>query len=444
MKLLYTLFLVGLLHTIGNAQTVDKAKLDQFFDRLAENNKAMGSLVIAKDGNLIYSRSIGYSEINETLKNPLTLNTRYRIASITKMYTAVLIFQLVEEGKLKLTDVLSKFYPQIASADKITIAQILSHSSGIHDALIDPNLRSKPKTSPITKDEIVTLISKASSDFEPGTKHAYSNSGYAVLGLIIEKVTGKPYEEVLRQKISSKLGLKNTYIATQNINVTQNEALTYRYNGSWKQEIETHPSNLFGGGFMISTPTEMITFIDALFNHKLISEDHLSLMKTIKDGEGFGMEAFEFAGKKFYGHTGGADNYGAWLMCMPEEKLTIAYTTNAKVYPVGEMMKGIMNSYYNKSYELPTFESIAISTAILDSYTGIYATSEAPIKFTVMRKDNILYIQPIRESAAPLEATAQNKFRIEGVNGLTIEFDSNKKQLIMKRPNGERIFTKEN
>ncbi|RYG18764.1 MAG: class A beta-lactamase-related serine hydrolase [Chitinophagaceae bacterium] len=443
MKKSYLTLFILLFAIVGYAQTLDKSKLDQFFNQLDQKNKAMGSLVIAKEGKVIYHKTIGYSEINETTKKPLTTASRYRIASITKMYTAVMIFQLVEEKKLKLTDVLSKFYPQIANANKITIAQILSHQSGIRDALIDPKLRSQPKTNPITKDEIVALIAKASADFEPGTKHAYSNSGYALLGLIIEKTTGKSYEELLKQKITSRIGLLDTYIATGNIDLSKNESLTYRYLGSWKQEPETHPSNLFGGGFIVSTPADMARFIHALFAQKLINKEHLALMSTIKDGEGSGMESFEFVGKTFYGHTGGGDNYGAWLMYMPEEKLAIAYTTNAKVYPVGDIMKAVMHIYYNQPLEIPSFEALAVPTTILDRYTGIYATTVAPVKFTITRKGSVLYIQPPGDSVVPLEAITQDKFKIEGTNGVTFEFDAAKNQMTVKRPNGERIFTKQ-
>src|SRR5688572_21642151 len=139
-KILFA-FLTLALFTTGDAQTLDKAKLDQFFDRLAERNKAMGSLTIAKDGDVLYARAIGYGQIDGTEKKPLTAASRFRIGSITKMFTAVMILQLVDEGKLKLTDTLDKFVPQVPNAQKITIAQILAHRSGIHDSLIDRNLR---------------------------------------------------------------------------------------------------------------------------------------------------------------------------------------------------------------------------------------------------------------------------------------------------------------
>jgi len=310
MKNLFATLLTLALFTAGHAQTPDKAKLDQFFDWLAEKNKAMGSLTIAKAGNVLYTRTIGYSQINETEKKPLTAAIRYRVGSITKMFTAAMIFQLFEERKLKLTDTLDKFFPQVSNAQKITIAQILGHRSGVHDSLLDRNLRPSSKTNPITKDELLALIAKGTPDFEPDAKHSYSNSGYILLGLILEKLTGKPYGEALKERITSKIGLNDTYTATGNIDVNKNEALTYRYVADWKQERETHPS-LFSAGAIVSTPNDLTKFIQALFDLKLISQESLASMKTIRDGEGLGMEPFTFAGKTFYGHTGGGDNYGA-------------------------------------------------------------------------------------------------------------------------------------
>jgi len=192
-KISFATLLTLALGAAGYAQTLDKAKLDQFFDRLAEKNKAMGSLTIAKDSNVLYTRAIGYSQINGSEKKPLTAANRFRIGSITKMFTAAMIFQLVEEGKLKLTDALDKFFQQVPNANKITIAHILAHRSGIHDSILDRNLRPSSNTNAVTKDELLTIISKGAPDFEPDAKHRYSNSGYFLLGLIIEKLTGKPY-----------------------------------------------------------------------------------------------------------------------------------------------------------------------------------------------------------------------------------------------------------
>lgn len=443
-----TLFILALF-TSGYTQTLDKAKLDQFFDKLAEKNKAMGSLVIAQNGNILYSRSIGYGQINGTEKKPLTMASRYRIGSITKMFTAVMILQLIEEGKLKLTDTIDQFFPQIPNANKITMGQILAHRSGIPNVRREQNSQGNVNTTPMTKDEHLALIVKATPDFEPDTKSLYSNSGYFLLGLIIEKVTGKSYEEALKQRITAKIGLRDTYTATGNIDVNKNESLTYFIipGGDWKQVPETHPSILFGAGAIVSTPHDLTTFIQALFDGKIVSKASLDQMKTIRDGEGSGMEPFTFAGKTFYGHTGGADNYGAWLSYLPEEKLAIAYTTNAKVYPVKDILSSVVDIYYNKPFQIPAFESITVSPEVLDHYIGVYSISGTPAKFSITRDGATLYaLPPGTQSAVPLEATAQDKFKIDNgtSGGIVFEFDVAKNQMTIKRNGGERVFTKEN
>jgi CubicO group peptidase (beta-lactamase class C family) len=158
-KLFSAFLLTFALSGAVSAQAPDKARLDLFFDRLAEKNKAMGSLTIAKDGKPIYSRAIGFSQINGGERRPATTATRYRVGSVTKMFTAAMVLQLVEEGKMKLTDTLDKFFPQIPNAGKITIEHILTHRSGIHDFIREPDFRAW-SLSPRTKDETLAFIAR--------------------------------------------------------------------------------------------------------------------------------------------------------------------------------------------------------------------------------------------------------------------------------------------
>ena len=446
---LITSLLMLTIFTSGYTQQFDKGKLDEFFNRLDEKKKAMGTLVISRDGNIVYSRSIGYGQISDTAKKPLTSESRYRIGSITKMFTAAIIMQLVEERKLELTATIDRFFPQVPNAKKITIRQLLSHRSGVPNVKREQNEAGNVNTLPMTKDDHLALIVKAVPDFEPDTRAAYSNSGYFLLGLIIEKITGKSYGTVLQEKIAAKIGLKDTYIATGNIDVNKNESLTYFIlpGGEWKQVPETHPSILFSAGAIVSSAGDLAKFITALFDGKIVSKQSLDQIKTMRDDEGFAMVTFPFAGKTFYGHTGGADNYGAWIAYLPEEKLAVAYTTNAKVYPVKDIVSGAIDIFYNKPFEIPTFESIAISTEILDRYVGVYSIPGAPAKFMITREGGTLYAKPPGAgSAVALEATAESTFKIDNgtPTGIVLEFDAAKKQMVIKRNGGERVFTKEN
>lgn len=435
------LLLCALIFTAGHAQTPDKGKLDQFFNRLAEKNKAMGSLTVTKEGIVFYSRTIGYSHINSTEKKQVSEATRYRIGSITKMFTAAMIFQLVEENKLKLSDTLDKFFPQIPNAEKITLAQMLGHRSGIFNVTANPDFPSL-KTQSKTRDEMVALIAKAKPTFEPGEKAQYSNSNYVLLGYIVEKAGGRSYEDALKQRITSKIGLKDTYLGTGYPEASKNEAFSYSFISDWKQESDIHLSIPGGAGAIISTPNDLTKFIQALFDGKIVSKESLEQMKP-RDKYGLGINLYPIGGKTFYGHSGGMDGFRSLLLYLPEEKLSLAYTSNGVNYPLNDLVSGVFDIYWNKPFEIPTFETVAVSPEVLDKYVGVYSSPEVPFKLTITRDNSTLVAQPTGQPASSLEAIAENKFKLVSRGGV-LEFDAAKTQLTFKRGSRDVLFTKEN
>jgi len=437
-----TFFLAGCLAVsllaVSRAQTLDTDTLDTFLDRLAAKQKGMGSLAILKDGQPLYRHAFGYSSVDGENRRPSTTATKYRIASITKTYTAVMIYQLVEEGRLTLGDTLDRFFPQVPNASRITVAQILGHRSGIHDLEADGSWGKQART----KDEIVARIAQGQPDFEPDTQHRYSNAGYILLGYIVERAGGQPYRDALTARITSKLGLHDTYFLDRGTaDAGRNESLSYRYIGGFKEAAELDFSVPGGAGSIVSTPTDMAVFIQALFDLKLVSKERLAQMSTMRDGEGMGMEPFSFAGLTCLGHTGGSGSSGAWLMYCPADRLALAYATNMKIYPVVDIVRGIVDVYRHRPFEIPTFEAVQVSPEILDRYVGVYSAPGAPVKLTITRQGSTLYFQPGTQSAVPLEATAQDAFKIDP--GVFFTFDAANRQMTIKRPNGERVFTKE-
>ncbi|HZK94763.1 MAG TPA: serine hydrolase domain-containing protein, partial [Prolixibacteraceae bacterium] len=162
----FAILLAGLSLGTVHAQSFDKAKMDQLFDVLAKKEKALGSVTLSKNGNVIYSRAIGYSSIKDAGKIPSTILTKYRIGSITKMFTTTMIFQLVEEGKLKLTTTLDAYFPKLPNANKITIGNLLNHHSGLHNFTNEPEYMSY-MTQPKTQDEMLAILAKSNVDFQP-------------------------------------------------------------------------------------------------------------------------------------------------------------------------------------------------------------------------------------------------------------------------------------
>ena len=198
-----------LLSGLAWSQEFDSVKLNQYFDLLEENDKFRGSVAVSKNGELVYTRSVGYCDMASEAK--ATSNSRYRIGSISKTFTTVLVFKAVAAGKLTLDQTLDDFFPQVPNAANITIKQMLGNRSGIHNFTDDP-LYMTYMTQPKTEDEMVEIIVKAGSDFEPDSKFQYSNSNFVLLTYILEKSMGKPYAELVQENIAEPLGLSDTYV----------------------------------------------------------------------------------------------------------------------------------------------------------------------------------------------------------------------------------------
>jgi len=264
-----------------------------------------------------------------------------------------------------------------------------------------------------------------------------------LLGYIVEKADRKPYPQALKERITSKAGLADTYLGEGNTSAARGEALAYMYFGDrWIEASEPHFSVVAGAGGIVSTAADLAKFIQALFDRKLVSADSLKLMTTMRDGEGMGLVTFSFAGKTLYGNTGGSASTGAWLNYYPEEKLALAYTTNAKPYPVREIVAGIFDIYWNRPYQIPSFEAFQVSTDVLERYVGVYSVPGAPNKVNITRDGATLYFRPASQaSGVALEATAENKFKSGPV--LVFEFDTEKGEMILTRGGQKIVFKKQ-
>src|SRR5690554_2794947 len=255
-----TLF-ISLFSLIGFSQTYDTAKLNQYFNTLEEHNKFMGSVAVSQNGKIIYTKSLGFSDVeNQTLAHE---NTKYRIGSISKTFTAVLALKAVEQNLISLEHTIDQWFPEVPNAEKITVKDLLNHRSGIFNFTNDP-FYLKWNTEPKTEEEMIAIVSRGSSDFEPGSQMAYSNSNYVLLTFIIERSFGKSYAELLKIYITEPLGLNNTYFGGK-INPKKEESYSYSYVGDWKKEAETDTSILLGAGGIVSNSIDLVQFSYALF-----------------------------------------------------------------------------------------------------------------------------------------------------------------------------------
>ncbi len=235
------------------------------------------AILVSKDGNIIYQNGFGYADIEK--KQVVKPDTKFRIGSITKQFTASAILRLQEEGKISVTDKLSKFIPDFPRGNEVTIHHLLTHTSGIHSYTAKPDFGDKV-TAPITEEALIASFKNDPFDFSPGEKWQYNNSGYFLLGYIIRKVTGKPYGDYLKETFFDPLHMKNTGIHTAALQL-EKEAKGYTKENNQYKPVNWDMSWAGGAGAIYSTVEDLNTWNDAVFSGKVINEKSLRLWLAI-------------------------------------------------------------------------------------------------------------------------------------------------------------------
>jgi CubicO group peptidase (beta-lactamase class C family) len=373
---------------------------------------------------------LGYSKISDAAWVRNSDTTKFRIASLTKTFTAVMVFQLIEEKKLTLETKLAKFFPQIANADKVTIEQMLIHRSGIHNFSLDADYQ-EWKIKPHTQKEILARFAAYKSEFNPNEKEDYSNTAYVLLGYIIERLTNSTYGEQLNRRILKKIGLKNTY-AGGRINPSKGEAFAYTFAGSkWHQVSKnTDLSNAAGAGAIVSTTADINLFLAALFDKKLLGEESLQIMTaplnvTGNDtAKGLSRMLFNNRTKVGFTYDGSVDAFGSVYFYVPADKLGVSITSNGQNYPFGETFWTVMRILYGAPATIPSFKPVALPEDKLSKYEGTYTLEGTDLKIIFRKADAKLVAQIAGQPAMTLEATGETKFHFEP-DGVLFEFLSN-------------------
>jgi len=429
-----------------SAQSFEKAKLDQYLESIEAHEKAMFSLAVIKNGEPIYQKSIGFADTEHQQK--ANKDTQYRIGSISKVFTSTMIFQLIDEGKLSLDTKLAKYYPKVKNAKKITISMLLSHRSGIHNFTNTPEY-SQYMTEPKTKAEMVSLIENLASDFKPNSRANYSNSGYVLLGFILEDITNDSYANQLQKRVAVKLNLNKTVYGGP-INVKNNQAKSYTFAATgWAPATVTDMSIPHGAGAIISTPTEVAKFLFSLMTGKLVSADSLLKMKELNDGFGRGLFQFPFNDKKAYGHNGGIDGFSSIAGYFEGEDVAFALTSNGMNYGMNDISIAILSIYYGLPFNIPDFSQKAIELSVKDlvNYEGVFASQEIPLKITVKMANGQLTAQATGQKPFNLTPYSSSEFRFEpagiimlfGVDGETVNYST----FQLKQGGGNLKFTRE-
>lgn len=438
-KILFLLLSCSMLVT---AQEINFNQLDNFLENLSENDKFMGSLAISQDHNLTYNKSVGNSYITSTNNQKINSRSKFRIGSITKTFTATMVFQLIEEEKLSLDTNLSEYFPKVPNATKITIDHLLTHSSGVFN-LTNAEQFGDWVYKPTNPEEMLNRILLFDADFEPGEKNEYSNTNYLLLGYIVETLDNRTYAESLKERIVDKLGLKNTYYGAK-INNANNECNSYIFSSNgWEQMGDTDMSLPGGAGAIVSNANDLIVFMDALFNNKLINEASLKVM-TAHNEVGFCRGLFRIVTHEqtVFVHDGGIDGFQSVLAYFPEHNTSVALTSNALNYDKNDIVMRALRTSIGMELEMLVFSQIELSKEEVMQYEGVFKSEQLPFALIFKAEGTTLTGAPEGDNLKTLVAIKKDEFTFDKI-GVHLKFDLNSNTLIFTQgDNPSVLFTK--
>lgn len=326
------LFLFSLI-LISSCAMNKENQIDQIFENYNLPGMPGAAVAVIENGNFIFNKGYGLAVVEE--KIPVTDSTDFRLASVTKQFTAMCVLQLIEKGQLKFETTLTDIFPDFPTYGKeITIKNILQHTSGLvdYESLIADTVTVQVKD----KDVLKMMMSIDSVYFAPGEQHRYSNTGYALLTQVIEKVTGMPFRDYLKENIFNRLGMKNTLAYEKGINTVPNRAYGYTIKDRKVERTDQSiTSAVLGDGGIYSNLKDLLKWDQSLYNDELISKSLLEKAFTkgvLNSGEefnyGFGWRLETYKELKIIYHTGSTRGFRNIIYRIPEKNFTAIILTN--------------------------------------------------------------------------------------------------------------------
>ncbi|TXC78685.1 serine hydrolase domain-containing protein [Luteibaculum oceani] len=384
-------------------------QLNSYLNKLYSADKIMASVSVAKNGKINFEKAYGTLSYKTKEAQQVNEYTKYRVGSVTKMFTAVLVMQLVEEGKLSLETKLSKFYKDIPNSNKISIRQMLNHHSGISDFTKRGDYL-VTRFDETTRSEMLARLSQSTPAFKPGEKAEYSNSNFVLLGYIIEDLTGMDYPLAVQRKITERIGLNDTYYG-MDATPERNEATSFSLStDGWKKLPETHLSIPGAAGGMVSTASDLAIFIHALFSGQLMSDASLEQMIKLEDGFGLGIFQYQTANEILYGHSGGIDGFGSILLYHPKTRTSVAVCANGVNTNLKDVGYNFFKITQGLGFEMPELNQVKIAKDKLVLYTGQFYSPELGKFLNIDHIDQTLMARLDGQSAFPLNPKKETQF----------------------------------
>ena len=442
-------FTLSLLLTICIVRAQSKAeKLDSIFTLLNQSDRFNGSILIAEKGIPIFEKSYGFSNVEQ--QELLTNNSIYKLNSVSKQFTAMGIIILKNKGKLRLTDELSQYIPELKFYKNVTIQNLLTHTHGIpdYDSIFEENWN---KNKIADNKDIIKLYKKykPTKRFNPGEKFFYGGIGFELLAVIIERVSHKSYDNFLTENIFYPLKMESTfdYHRFKHITIKKNIAIGYIYSDSLKERERpeilsnhgevTWSNGIYGSGNIHTTTSDLLKWDKALYDTNFISKQDLDLIygftklndgNSINYGFGWWITEKEGIGKVVY-HAGNSNGFETHFERHLDSDKTIIILQNFDATtPAIEAIDAIL--YNQPLHFVASRKEIQLSENELKKFEGNYAINENVI-FNIFLNDFVLYAQLSGQSAIELIAETQNKFFVKKVD-VQFEFIRNENDTIIK------------
>ena len=415
--------------TVSAAGAQDTARMEQVIQSHVSAGTFMGTVLVARDGAVVLDKAYGMANLE--LEVPNTPATKFRLGSITKQFTAASILLLEERGKLKIDDKVKTYLPDAPMAwDRITVFNLLTHTSGI------PNFTSLADYSTIklsarTAESSVVAVHDKTLDFGPGEKMSYSNSGYLVLGAIIEKVSGQSYEKFVADNIFTPLGMNDSGYDSNTAIIKRRASGYIKTPAGYVNAGYIHMSIPHAAGALYSTTGDLLKWEQALFAGKVVSKASLDRMITpFKNDYALGLTSTIDKGRRGIAHGGGIDGFNTHLAYYPDTKTVIVALSNvngpvpgAVAAQLGALMHGDTVTLSSERKE------ITVPVATLSKYVGAYELGPGAV-MTITLEGERLMGQLTGQGKLPIFPQSETLFFLRVVDA-QIEFAADASSLVL-------------
>ncbi|MEO6358282.1 MAG: serine hydrolase domain-containing protein [Ferruginibacter sp.] len=409
MKKLFTFSVLFFVVQCSTAQDATN-KADSLVTAYARLYQFNGAVLVAKNGTVLLNKGYGYRNVADKVGN--TEQSIFQLGSITKQFTAAVILKLQAEKKLSVTDHLNKFFSDYPKGDSITIEQLLTHTAGIYNYTNDEKFMANEITKATNRDKIMAMFKDKPLDFSPGTSWSYSNSGYALLGYIIEAVTKQPYENVVRKYIFTPLKMTHSGFDFTHLKSIDKTTGYFKVTAKESAAAPIVDSTVaFSAGAIYSTTADLYLWHKALENYTILTKQQQEKAFTpVKEHYGYGWFIDSTEGKRRVGHGGGIHGFVTNISRVPADDICIVLLSNASDGTLNDITKSLFAILYNKEYVLPKEKPhVQLPEATLKQYEGEYEIK--PELHVIMSvKDGELVAAPTGQPSNVMYAEKEDVF----------------------------------